>query len=364
MSIRSDRVMLLAFLISILLVAVLFILQMAPAQAEPYIAVRTGLKCATCHVNQTGGGKRTDYGEIYAQTKLPMTVLRPPEGSASFDGHLNQSVSLGANLRVAELLVFEHTSSTGETFPSSNTTNFTEANLYIQVDVIPEKVIFYADQTLAPSSSNRELFGLVKDSRRSAYVKAGRMLLPYGLRLWDDAAFIRSRTGYNYNRSGTGLEVGWEPHHGMAVGNITDDNFSTMASVVFRRFQLGGSFGRNTLHSNDSTIGPFGGLNFGRFTLLGEVAFITDGDVDQLASLAELNYLVTQGFNVKFTYEFFDRNRDVPNERDGQERFTLGVEPFLAQFVQLRAFYRFNRFIPQNGPQNQDQAIFEFHVFF
>jgi len=86
--------------------------------------------------------------------------------------------------------------------------------------------------------------------------------------------------------------------------------------------------------------------------------------VDELATLAELNYLITQGFNFKFTYEFFDRNRDVSNERDGQERYTMGVEPFVAQFVQLRAFYRINRFIPQNAAQNQDQAILEFHVFF
>ena len=60
--------------------------------------------------------------------------------------------------------------------------------------------------------------------------------------------------------------------------------------------------------------------------------------VDELATLAELNYLITQGFNFKFTYEFFDRNRDVSNERDGQERYTMGVEPFVAQFVQLEPF--------------------------
>lgn len=358
------RVILPAVLTGLWLILTLYILQLGSAQAEPYIAVRTGLKCATCHVNQTGGGKRTDYGAIYAQTKLPMTVLRPPEGSTSFDGHLSPSVSLGGNLRVTEQFVFEHTSSTGETFPSSNVTDFTEANVYVEVDVVSDLVTFYVDQTVAPSSSNRELFGLVKDARRHAYAKAGRMLLPYGLRLWDDAAFIRSRTGYNYSRSGTGLEVGWEPHHGMLVGNVTDDNFSAMASVVFRRVQFGGSFGRHTHHGNESSIGPFGGVNVGRFTLLGELAFIEDGDRDQLASLAELNCLVTRGLNVKFTYEFFDRNTDVDSARDGQERFTLGLEPFLAQFVQLRAYYRFNNFIPQNGPQNQDQALLEFHVFF
>jgi hypothetical protein len=265
---------------------------------------------------------------------------------------------------VVERLTLEHTSSLGETVPSSNVTDFSEANLYAEVKVIPEVVTFYADQTLAPSSSNRELFGMLMDSGRRAYAKVGRMLLPYGYRIIDNDAFIRSRTGYNYNRSATGLELGWEPGPLVMVANLTEDDFSAAASTVFRRFQVGGAFARNTTRANDSVVGIFGGANFGRFTILGELDFLTEGDVDQLATLAELNYLITQGFNFKFTYEVFDRNYDISIDRDGQERYTLGVEPFIMQFVQLRAFYRINKFIPQNAAQNQDQAILEFHVFF
>lgn len=350
--------------VGIVLGAGLCLLRSIPARAEPYIAVRTGYKCSQCHVNQTGGGKRTDFGLIYARTRLPWKVIRSPAGSSSFDGRLSQSVSLGANLRVAELLTREHTSSLGETVPSSSVTDFTEANLYIEAEVVPEVATFYADQTLAPNSSNRELFGILMDSRRHAYAKVGRMLLPYGFRIIDNDAFIRSRTGYNYSRSATGLELGWDPGPLALVANLTDDDLSVTGSTVFRRFQVGGAFARNTTHGNDFVVGTFGGVNFGRLTMLGEVDFISGGDVDQLATLAELNYLITQGFNAKFTYEVFDRNYDVSIERDGQERYTLGVEPFIMQFVQLRAFYRINRFIPQNAAQNQDQAILEFHVFF
>ena len=359
---RMDKLAVLT--VSTVLGAGLFLLPWHPAQAEPYIAVRTGYKCSQCHVNQTGGGKRTDFGLLYAMTRLPMTVLRSPSGSGSFDPSLNEWISLGANLRVVERLTFEHKSSLGETAPASNVTDFTEANLYVEAKVIPDVVTLYVDQTLAPSSSNRELFGMIVDSGRSAYAKVGRMLLPYGFRIIDNDAFIRSRTGYNYSRSATGVELGWQPGPLALVANLSEDDFSVAGSTVFRRFQIGAAFGRNTAHGNDLVVGPFGGANFGRFTVLGEIDFITRGDVDQLATLAELNYLITEGFNFKFTYEVFDRNYDVSIERDGQERYTLGVEPFVMQFVQLRAFYRINKFIPQNAAQNQDQAILEFHVFF
>ncbi len=355
---RSKWLLILPFL-----VCAVIVLKTSWIQAEPYLAMRTGFKCSQCHVNRTGGGKRTDFGLIYSQTNLYMKFIRPANGSGFFSGKLNQSISMGANFRTDDISLFDYQSTTGEKADFSNNSRISEANIYLQFDAIPDVLTVYVDQTLAPGAANREFFGVIQNLPLDSYVKVGRMLLPFGLRLRDDDAFIRNGTGYTYNRHDTAVEVGVEPGPFSLVSNMTENELSLMGSTVFRKIRIGGSFARNIKRSGDFVFGAFAGMNFGRFTLLGEGDFINDGDIDRFAGIAELNFLIQRGLNFKVAYEFFDRNRDISNENDGQERITLGLEPFITQFLQVGIFYRINRFIPQNVPLNQDQLTIQFHVF-
>jgi len=332
--------------------------------AEPYIAMREGLKCAQCHVNKTGGGKRTPYGLIFSQNFLPMKSVSVEGQPALFDGRLNEFISTGANLRVTGVSLFEYASPAGDQVESSSSIQLTEADVYLQVDLVKDFLTLYLDEIVSPSALNRESFGMVTMEPLGAYVKAGRMLLPYGLRLLDDDAFVRDRTGYSFNRHDVGIEVGITPGPCLAVANVTNSRLTLLGSATYRRFTLGGSYGQSTEQGDDFTVGAFGGTTLRPFTFLGEVDLIREGEIDQIALLAEIDCLVRTGLNAKFTYEFFDRNRDVANSRDGQERFTIGVEPFLTQFLQAGLFYRINRFIPQGLSPNQDSLILQIHTFF
>src|SRR5690606_34304264 len=88
----------------------LVVLLAASAFAEPYMAVRTGFKCSQCHLNQTGGAGRTEYGNAYTQYKLVMSQTQSliknsrEDGLTSFDPKLNDAVTIGANFRTEQFM--------------------------------------------------------------------------------------------------------------------------------------------------------------------------------------------------------------------------------------------------------------------
>src|SRR3954471_10107445 len=91
-------------------VALLLSLWIGQAFTEPYIAVRTGFKCSQCHVNGTGGGKRTDFGSVYSQYQLLMKSQMNEGRPFSVDPKLNSMVSLGANFRIEGMYTQKYTS--------------------------------------------------------------------------------------------------------------------------------------------------------------------------------------------------------------------------------------------------------------
>jgi hypothetical protein len=352
----------------LLALSLVAVTQVAEVSAEPYMAVRTGFKCSQCHLNQTGGAGRTEFGQAYTDYKLVLqqtqAMIRESKdgGLTSFDPKLNDAITVGGNFRTEGNV----TQKSGS-LPADRQHNIAESNLYFNFELVKNFLSLYVDQNMA-SGSNREMWMMVRNLPGKSYVKVGRTLLPYGLRIMDDQAFIRNGTNYGYGRHDLAGEVGFEPGPVSVVANLTNTHFSSVGSVVFRNFRVGGSYGQVTDGSKFTTYGPFAGASYGPFTGLAEMDMIEeasgDSTIHKVAQFYELNVVPVQGTNVKATYEYFDRNTKVANRRDGQQRLTLGAEVFPVQHLQLGLYYRFNDFIPQNDLGNQDVLIGRAHVFF
>jgi len=343
----------------------------ASAFAEPYMAVRTGFKCSQCHLNQTGGAGRTEYGQAYTQYKLVMTQTQSliknsrSEGLTSFDPKLNDAVTIGANFRTEQYM-----SQKEGALAADNQHSISEASVYFNIELVKNFLSFYVDQSmgLTSTSNNREMWMMARNLPGNSYIKVGRTLLPYGFRIMDDQAFIRTNTGYGYGTFDLAGEIGFEPGPFSVVGNLTNTRFSSVGSVTFRNFRVGGSYAANTEGAKFSAYGPFAGASYGRFTALAEFDLIEkasgDSTIKSAAQFYELHFVPMQGTNLKTTYEYYDRNDKIANRRDGQQRITFGAELFPIQYLQVGLYYRMNSFVPQSDAGNQNTLIGRTHVFF
>jgi len=373
------------------------------AAAEPYIAVREGYKCSACHVNMTGGGMRTTFVSAHARDILhyPDWFAKLTKPADAFTGEINQYVALGSDLRTSLSFIMQDKGSDGTV---KNNTAFrgrlqqtdisvNEAVGYLEVNLIPDLLTFYLDERFAPSVDTREVFGLMY-LPWDIYLKAGKMFLPYGLQIQDDQSFSRggrngsAQTGFSFNVSQPAFEVGWEPgpfvvETAVSQG-VVDDRDVQLTGTAYSMFTelpvvrnvlagLSGSYaGGNT---RTSLVGLYTGFNLGRFTYVGEVDFRNDDfvipntnsrvDVGSFITYSEGNYLAFDWLNVKAAIDYADWDGKLPRQgSDAENRVSFGLEPFIARFLQLRAFYRVSNGIRTDPSHNQDLWYAEIHMFF
>lgn len=333
---------------------------------EPHLSVRTGLPCSSCHVNRTGGGARNDFGSIYGQTRLPMRQFK------FINRRLSPFLSVGANFRV------RGQGSVTNTDPRTEL-SIIEESLQFEARLIPDVLAIYVDEIVGPSSAfTREAFALVESLPLDGYIKAGKFLLPYGLRIVDDQEFIRAQTGFTYNTPDQGVEIGIEPgplslfvaltNGTQGAGETNSDKQITgSVALIFPRFRIGASASRNKAPAGTrEVVGAFGGFSMGRFTVLGEVDHISDetdagSDIDQFVAFVEGDFLAVRGLNFKATYGFLDPNRDIGE--NARIRLRFGIETFPIQNLQLSAFYTLLDDIPQSTT-DLDRISLDLHVFF
>lgn len=340
--------------------------------AEPYLAVRSGEPCSTCHVNPTGGGMRTVFGNGYGIGNLP---AGPFEGAGAWTGRLGDRVGIGGDLR-ANL--------NATSVPNRDRTyafGRDEALVYVEFAVLPERVSFYIDQQVGPGTAvNREAYALLRSPGKSLHLKAGRLFLPYGLRLEDDSAFIRQATGISMANSDDGIEIGWQSGPGAVQLAITNGNnggaetdkgkqWSLHATHVHPAWRVGASVNFNDGNGDrDRLMGNvYLGLRTGPVVWLAEYDAIADdtvvgGQLEQRLGLIEANYAFAAGHNVKLTYEYFDPDKAV--DEDQRNRTSLVWEYTPIPFTQLRFGYRQSDGIPQDDLQHIKEGFLQLHLYF
>ena len=340
----------------------------AKIQAEPYLGVLTGNQCSACHINPLGGGARNAFGTYYGNQVLPAKAYSDP----AFDpGAISEFLRLGGDLR------FNYDQSESED-ENNQTFSSETGQLYLTIQPKDLPFIIYLDQKILPNAaSSREAFALFKQGQH--YIKAGKMILPYGLRIEDDSAYIREATQMNFNNSDSGIELGLgfgKTAINVAVTNGTsaarnNDNklqYLFRGEYVEKIWRAGGGFVHNDTDNNERQMANvFAGLNLKGHVLLAEISSIEDtfttdaGETKttQQVILLEMNKAIIKGLNTKLTTEYHDPNDDVSGDQRRRHSILLEYTPHA--FVQLRGGYR-----KENGDQvsDTDNIFVQLHMYY
>ncbi len=380
------------------------------ARAEPYMALREGRKCGTCHVNQTGGGMRTLLANTHMKEITHYRDIFPDldEAGEVFNGQITSFFSIGGDLRLTDSIIFQDEPDENGLVPhevlrgrvDENVLDVREGALYFDVQLVEDFLSIYTDLNLAPGSPvAREVFGLLRGVIPwQGYVKAGRFYLDYGLKMETDNLFsvnapsqdlfVRGRTGTGFTGFDSGLEIGFQPGPWHVTASVTDPSsgdtgvrvtsnaYGMWRDIpVIENAMLGASFMFNSPSGGDTyTYGFYGGANLGPLEYQAEIDFIHQSFDDREAvgtflAYGEINYLLLGWINTKAFGEYADNDGmlstgSVKRTNTGQNRFGFGIEPFLGRFLQARLFYSI-----ANGPKdvaetNQNRLILELHLFF
>jgi hypothetical protein len=343
------------------------------ARAEPYIAARAGLGCASCHINRTGGGGRTAYGAGYGAQTLPWTKLAPAHGL--FDGAVGERVRIGFDGRGGYLATFR------DEGPYIGEAKLEEANVYFGVDLLKDRLSVYVDTHLAPgSAAAREAFALYAIDRAGFYVKGGKFFLPYGLRFEDDEVATRRGTEFTFETADIGAEAGFDDGAWSSALSITNgtsggaesDNgkqYSWTGARVFSLGRIGLSASTNDLPAgaHRTVAGAYGTFCAGPVVVLAEADVIHDADGTNPerhggAGHVEVDALAHAGLTVRLFGGATDLDRSDGSPR--QTQWGAGVDWTPLPGLQLRVLYR-DRGGPASAPGGRDdQAWLEAHVFF
>src|SRR5258708_13445980 len=108
-------------------------------------------------------------------------------GNDVWTGEINKFIRIGGDLR------FDGTVTQVPNTKTLNTFTLEQTRVYLEANAIPERLLVYVDEQVAPNGAqSREPYGVYSSANHNWYLKAGEMYLPFGLRLQAQPAFIHT----------------------------------------------------------------------------------------------------------------------------------------------------------------------------
>jgi hypothetical protein len=193
-------------------------------------------------------------------------------------------------------------------------------------------------------------------------------------------------TGFSFRQQQAAFEAGYEGGPFSIIGAVSQgpsgDRDVQVTGTAYGMFTDLPVVRNALIGTSGSRVGPpdveqylfgfFGGSNLGALTYLAEVDFLTVNspatggqDAGIFILYTEADYLAFDWLNVKVAFNYADDDGDQskPNN-DSENRFLIGLEPFLSRFLQFRLLYYIGNGVESIPAHNQNLLIAEVHMFF
>lgn len=357
------------------------------SSAKPEFTMREGAACWQCHVNPSGGGVRTDLGFAHGQglaleaTTAYLDKHYPAFGE--FTPTIGEHLQFGLDTWTMWHDRDEDPDIDGDEETNSSTFYLMEANFSVHAMLLPILSLVGAYDFALDTT---ETYGMIHNLPLGIYLKLGRFVPPYGLRLDDHTAFTRDPIGFHAISQDTGVEAGIRPGPFYLMGSLTNGNLgvngqdrdgdyyagTAQAGVRFWRINVGGSFFHNTRDDFIRQLyGPYLGVGIWKIVYLGEMAMIRqEGDdpddpddttfTEGYAMTHLLDIELIKGLSLQGRYCFFEPDGDV--DEDEFYQIAGGVNFFPMPYVETFLQYRYNA--ESEEEIDNDEIMFQGHFYF
>jgi hypothetical protein len=355
----------------------------------PRFSSRMNLPCQSCHVNPAGGGMRNTFGANFGRDDISVKAWQEEYSLEDFSTKLNNFISYGADFR---FLGFYQS----KTSPEVSASSFFPMQMDVYLNLaVSKKINLYVNPAFGPYN-RLEMFAVAKVLPLNGYLKLGRFAPSHGLRYDDHTSFIRQATPFrNYGGQQSGLEIGLQPAPISIIGAVTNgmrgDLDGGLAKAVFGKIEGHINIGPANLMAgvssyNDASGGQnlnllegYAAVTIGERLTVGGTAEQIRGnaatmsvssdinqrntlnsDLKQFAVLVEADYVLVQGFDLKFMYDFFDPNTEVKSGT--AQRYSGGFEFMPIGGVEVRPMYRYTKDSVLNRNITDLQVLFHIYL--